>query len=98
MVAGASFFMAKVYSDYHPELGTKKWILYGAALLPPTIVGYYRYKGLMHFPTDILLGTAIGATVGILVPHLHKVARKNKDLSIIPFTGGYFGIAVSLKF
>jgi len=98
MVAGASFFMAKVYSDYHPELGAKKWLLYIAALLPPSFVGFNRYKGLMHFPTDILFGTAIGAASGILVPHLHKLTRKNKDLSIVPFTGGYSGLAVSLKF
>jgi len=98
MVAGASFFMAKVLSDYHPELGLKKWLLYTAAIIPPVFVGYYRYKGLMHFPTDIILGTAIGTAVGILIPHLHKVKKNNNDLSIIPFTGGYSGIAISLKF
>lgn len=47
MTAGASFFMAKVISDYHPELGAKKWLLYGAALIPPAYVGYTRYRGLM---------------------------------------------------
>lgn len=99
MAAGASFFMAKVYSDYHPELGEKKWLLYGAALIPPAFVGYYRYRGFMHFPTDILLGAAVGATVGILVPHLHKITRKtNKDLSIVPFTGKYTGLAFSVRF
>jgi len=40
MAAGASFFMAKVYSDYHPELGEKKYWLYTAALIPPAFVGY----------------------------------------------------------
>jgi len=98
MAAGASFFMAKVYSDYHPELGAKKWILYAAALVPPVFVGYNRYKGMMHFPTDILLGTAIGAGVGVLIPHLHKVTGMNKNLSIVPFSGGYSGVAVTLKF
>jgi len=98
IVAGASFFMAKVLSDYHPELDGKKWLLYAAAIIPPAFVGYYRYKGLMHFPTDIIFGTAIGAAVGVLIPHLHKVTKKNKDLSIVPFTGGYTGLAISLKF
>jgi len=52
----------------------------------------------MHFPTEIILGTAIGAAIGVLIPHLHKITRKNKDLSIVPFTGGYSGIAISMKF
>ena len=99
MAAGASFFMAKVYNDYHPELGNKKWLLYTGALIPPAIVGYCRYRGFMHFPTDILIGATVGATVGILGPHFHKIARKrNKNLSILPFTGKYNGLAISMKF
>jgi membrane-associated phospholipid phosphatase len=99
MAAGASFFMAKVYSDYHPELGNKKWLLYTGALIPPAIVGYCRYRGFMHFPTDILIGATVGATVGILGPHFHKIARKsNENLSILPFTGKYNGLAISMKF
>ncbi len=99
MVAGASFFMAKVLSDYHPLLGNKKWLLYGTAIVPPVIMGYWRYRGFMHFPTDLLLGGAIGATVGILMPHMHKITNKiDKDLSIAPFAGRYAGLACSLKF
>ena len=98
MTAGATFFMAKVLSDYHPEWGAKKWLLYAAALIPPVIVGYYRYRGFMHFPTDIMLGIGVGAAVGILTPHFHKIIRKNSDLSIVPFVGGYSGAALSLKF
>jgi membrane-associated phospholipid phosphatase len=93
----ASFFMAKVYTDYHPELGGKKWIFYGAALIPPAIVGIYRIKALKHFPTDVIMGTAVGAAVGILIPHFHKII-KNKDLSFVPFAGEYTGLAMSLKF
>ena len=94
----ASFFMAKVLSDYHPELGGKKWLLYGAALIPPAFVGIYRIKALKHFPTDVIMGTAVGAAVGILIPHFHKITRKNEDLSIVPFAGAYTGLAFSLKF
>jgi membrane-associated phospholipid phosphatase len=98
VAAGASFFIVKVYSDYHPELGAKKWLLYSAALIPPTFVGYCRYRGFMHFPTDILLGAVVGATVGILVPHLHKISKKDKKtLSIIPFTGRFTGLAFSMR-
>jgi membrane-associated phospholipid phosphatase len=96
--ATASFFMAKVLSDYHPELGGKKWLLYGAAIIPPAIIGIYRIKALKHFPTDVIMGTAVGAAVGILIPHLHKITKKNKDLSIVPFAGSHTGVALSYKF
>lgn len=97
--SGASFFMAKVYSDFHPELGGKKWWLFAAALIPPAFVGYYRYRGLKHFPTDIMIGIAVGAATGILTPHLHKI-KKNKrtTMSIAPFSGEYSGLAFRMKF
>jgi len=97
--AGASFFMAKVLWDYHPEWGNKRWWLFAAALVPPAFVGYYRYKGLKHFPTDVMFGTAIGAAVGILNPHFHKI-RKNKknSFSVAPYSGEYSGLAFRLKF
>lgn len=95
--AAASFFVAKVYCDYHPELGNKKFIFYGLALIPPAFTGYYRYKGMKHFPTDVLAGIAVGAATGILVPHIHK-HRKNKNLTLVPVAGHYTGLAMSLKF
>jgi membrane-associated phospholipid phosphatase len=95
--ATASFFVAKVYCDYHPELGNKKFIFYGLALIPPVFTGYYRYRGMKHFPTDVLAGLAVGAATGILVPHLHK-HRKNKNLTFIPVTGRYTGLAVNWTF
>ena len=97
MTAGASFFIAKVYNDYHPELGWKKWLFYGAALIPPALVGYGRYRGFMHFPSDILTGLTVGATVGIMVPHLHKIAKENGSrLSLLPFAGEYNGLQLIL--
>lgn len=94
--ASASFFTAKVYCDYHPELENKKYLIYSMALVPPVITGFFRYKGLKHFPTDVLTGLVIGASAGILVPHLHKRTRPN--LSIVPFAGPVNGLAMSYKF
>jgi hypothetical protein len=97
--AASSFFMAKVISDYHPELGGKKWLIFAGALIPPAIVGYYRKRALKHFPTDIITGTIVGAACGILVPHFHKIVkRKNENLTVVPYVGGYSGLALSLKF
>lgn len=97
--AAATFFMAKVYTDYHPETKGKKWLYYGAALVPPAFVGYLRYKALKHFPTDVLTGIAVGAATGILIPHLHKnKILGNRDLAILPYVGNTSGLLVQLKF
>lgn len=94
--ATTSFFMAKVYCDFHPEIGGKKWLIYTAALIPPAFVGYYRYRALKHFPTDVLTGLIIGGLTGYLVPHLHKTNNYNK-LAIVPFYSNYKGLALRWK-
>lgn len=70
--AASTFFMVKVYADYHPELGAKKYWLYGLASIPPLVEGYLRVRALAHFPTDVMVGFMIGATVGVAIPELHK--------------------------
>ena len=94
--SSASFFAAKVYCDYHPELENKKYLVYSLALVLPVTTGLLRYKGMKHFPTDVLTGLVVGASAGILVPHLHKRTRSN--LSIVPFAGPVNGMAMSYKF
>jgi len=94
--AASSFFVAKVYCDYHPELGRRKFLIYSIAIIPPAFTGFMRYKGMKHFPTDVMTGIAVGAVTGILVPHLHK--NKNKNFAMVPFSGQYTGLAISMKF
>lgn len=80
--AASTFFMAKVYSDYHPELKRKKYLLYALASLPPLAEGYLRVKALAHFPTDIMVGFIIGATIGIATPELHKFHDRNFHIGL----------------
>ena len=95
--AAATFFVAKVFCDYHPEWGNKKYLVYAAAALPPIFIGYYRIKAMEHFPTDVITGFIVGTTTGILVPHLHK--NKQSNLAIVPVaTGRFNGFAMTLKF
>ncbi len=70
--ATGTFFAAKVFSDYHSELGAKKYLFFGLAAVPPALVAYYRIKALKHFPSDTIVGALVGASVGILVPELHR--------------------------
>lgn len=81
--ASCSFYIAKVYTDYHPWMKGKA-LLYTAALVPPAVVGYLRYRGGQHFFTDMVAGTAVGAFVGILIPQLHKI-RKKENVSLKPW-------------
>jgi hypothetical protein len=83
--AYSTFFMAKVYCDYHPDLGAKKFLLYLAASVPPAIIGFARVKSLAHFPSDVAVGFGLGAVIGIVIPELHK-NRKFKDFSLGMFT------------
>lgn len=88
LVGTATFFTAKVYADYHPE-SRFKYVLYGAAALATGATGYLRHRGGRHFPSDILVGTAVGTLSGILIPHWHKNKPfKNENLSLTPFTNG----------
>ena len=94
--ASASFFVAKVYCDYHPELGNKKYLFYSLALIPPVFTGFFRYQGMKHYPTDTLVGLMVGASTGILIPHLHKISKSK--LTVVPFRGQVNGLALSLSF
>lgn len=86
-VSFTSFFMAKVYCDYHPDLGAKKYLVYTAALIPPVIMGYLRVRALAHFPSDDMVGLSIGAIVGIVLPELHKFNYKGATLGVTSIPG-----------
>lgn len=95
MTALNSFFAAKVFSDYYPE---SKWkpVVWGAAAVIPGITGYLRVEAGKHFPTDVLTGYAVGASLGILIPHLHRNRMfRNENLNMsVGFNSAY----LSLKF
>ncbi|MES3019105.1 MAG: phosphatase PAP2 family protein [Bacteroidota bacterium] len=69
--ATATFFLAKVFQDFNPDSKAKPYVWAAAALVPAS-VGYLRLRAGQHFLSDNLLGYALGAGVGILVPQLHK--------------------------
>lgn len=98
LVGTSTFFMAKVFSDYHP--GSKiTWIPYTMASIATASVAYLRHRGGRHFPSDILIGTALGPLSGILIPHFHKNKfLENTGLTILPFTGKVHGLSVVYNF
>ena len=93
-VTASTFFMAKVYSDYNPEIGDNKYLLYAAASVPPLLLGYFRLKALKHFPSDIIVGIGVGALCGILIPELHRGEDKNILLGVY---SSFEGTGISMR-
>jgi membrane-associated phospholipid phosphatase len=88
VVAAPTFFIAKVYADYHPD-SKIKWVFYGVATVATGATSYMRLRGGMHFPSDVLLGTATGVLAGILVPHYHKTkSSTGSSMSVLPYSSG----------
>ncbi len=83
VVATSTFFMAKVYSDYHPEM-KNKWILYSAAGAASLATGVLRIRAGQHFITDVMTGIPLGVLSGILVPHFHK-RKQFRNYTLMPF-------------
>lgn len=86
LVATSTFFMAKVYTDYHPNMKFK-WVPYTIAGGLTVTTAYLRFKAGYHFKTDLLAGIAFGTLSGILVPTFHKNRSGNgamARLSVYP--------------
>ena len=95
--AAASFFTAKVFSDFNPGSKLTPW-LYGAAGGLTMAMGYFRYRSGYHFLSDCVLSGAMGIATGILVPQFHK--NKNlKNISLTPaFENNSKGFLLTYRF
>lgn len=90
----SAFFIAKVYSDYHPKSKFTKYI-YGGTIITASAIGFMRYRSGKHFPTDIITGAAVGALLGYGIPALHKV--RNSKLTFVPGISPY-GMSMTMNF
>jgi membrane-associated phospholipid phosphatase len=94
MSAAGSFFFARVFSDYHPDSKLKSYV-WGLAVTVPAVTGYLRIRAGRHYPSDVLAGYALGATVGYLVPTLHKKKILPKGMRV---NGGIGVIRLDYRF
>ncbi len=93
--ATAMFFAAQVFHDFNPGSPAQPYV-WGAAAAVPVVVAYFRIRHGKHFLTDNLVGYAVGATVGVLVPRLHRTGN-GFDATAVPaqdFTGSLIGVGV----
>lgn len=75
--AAMSFFFAQTFADYHPRSRLKPvvWTLCAAL---PAATAVMRYEAGKHFWTDVIAGYAMGAAIGVGVPWMHKIVKRNK--------------------
>jgi hypothetical protein len=52
----------------------------------PAAVAYCRIRAGKHFLSDNIVGYAVGATAGVVVPQLHKMASR-QGISLSPLQG-----------
>lgn len=83
--AAATFFAAKVFHDFNPDSPAQPYV-WAAAALVPAAVAYTRIEAGKHFLSDNVVGYAVGATMGVVVPQLHKVAGR-RGISLVPLQG-----------
>jgi len=69
--ASMYFMTAQMYSDFHPNSKFRSVAWVGAITIP-ALTGLMRVKAGKHYYTDIIMGYAVGAVIGILIPRLHK--------------------------
>jgi len=83
--ATATFFAAKVFHDFNPGSAAEPFIWTAAAVLPAA-VAYSRIEAGKHFLSDNVVGYALGAAMGIVVPQLHK-KTSGRGMSLLPMQG-----------
>jgi len=83
--AAATFFAAKVFHDFNPGSPAQPYV-WGAAAAVPAAVAYCRIRAGKHFLSDNIVGYAVGATMGVVVPQLHKMAGR-RGISMSPLQG-----------
>lgn len=76
---------------HQPVLG---WITFGAGLAGSSLVGVSRVASGGHFPSDVLVGAALGAGVGLAIPAIH-----DRPIRIEPIAGAtYNGLLIDGSF
>jgi undecaprenyl-diphosphatase len=83
-VAATASYLAFVRSPRSP----RAWITLTAGVLLTAFVSYERVRAGAHFPTDVVAGSLLGASVGVLVPHLHRRERPPVWIGAAPLPEG----------
>lgn len=81
--AAFCFLTARSLNDFHPHWTKGRKVLsWGLAGVIPLAISYGRYQAGKHFATDVITGYIFGASVGLIIPKLHK--SNNTQLLVAP--------------
>jgi len=92
-IAATASYLAFVRDGWRAP---RPWITLAAGTLLTGFVSYERVRAGEHFPTDVLVGSMAGASIGVLVPHFHRRAHYHgteleappRWIGYAPVTGG----------
>lgn len=60
------------YLIFEREGGSAEaWTVFGAGTALTAFVSWNRVRVKAHFPSDVVVGSLVGAAIGVMVPHLH---------------------------
>ena len=69
--AGAPL-LSTVYADLHGP-STTSTVVWASSLSLAAFTAYARVQAGKHFPTDVIVGAAVGTAIGYWIPALHRV-------------------------
>ena len=67
-----------------PGLG---WAIFGAGMAGSALVGVSRVAAGSHFPSDVLVGAAVGLGVGLAIPAMHDRALRVVPVASTDYAG-----------
>jgi hypothetical protein len=73
----------------------QRWLVILGGVAATSVTGLGRIFSGAHFTTDVVVGTVMGAGVGLLVPHLH---RREPQVQATPWTDGHDGSGLRVSF
>jgi membrane-associated phospholipid phosphatase len=90
-VAATATYLAFVRSPHT----ARPWIMLAVGTVLTSLVGVERVRAGAHFPTDVIAGSLLGGSIGVLVPHLHRHAQEAPAvwLGVAPSPSGAGGNA-----
>jgi membrane-associated phospholipid phosphatase len=89
----AAVLLSTVFQDLHGR-STASDVVWATSLSVAGLTALARVKAGVHYPSDVLVGAAVGAAIGTLVPCLHR-GRTSKPVTVSA-TGS--GLRVDVRF
>lgn len=91
LAATGTFLTYQIYKEFFPN-GSGKYYVLGAAIALPAITGTMRILAGKHYLSDVLVGYAVGAGIGYVLPIIHKKGKGSSPFSLSVLPNGQFSL------